>query len=89
MTVNQLIKHLEAIKDAGHGRKPVCIDKGDFGHVLEDDGCCILDIETVSEPRFVYTSDDDGGTKENADGSESGRMTVVLGGGWKHYMGIN
>lgn len=83
MTMTALKMHhlLGKLIDAGHGRKPVCIDKGSFSHALEQDGCLILGVEKVDGPLLICASDEDGGSKLNADGTESGRMTVVLKGG--------
>lgn len=81
MTVTALHKRLGELIAAGHGRKPVCVNKVSFHHRQEEDGAVILDIETVSGPTFVCMTDDDGGTKMNRDGSEAGRFTVILEGG--------
>jgi hypothetical protein len=80
ITVGALHKVLSDLVSAGHSRKPVCIDKSTFSHVLESDGAVILPIEKISPVTWVPTVDDDGGTKMNADGSESGRYMVVLSG---------
>ena len=81
MTVSKLHKQLSELIAAGHGRKPVCINKRTFNHKLERDGAVILPIESVSGPEFIGTADDDGWTKFNRDGTEAGRYTVVLSGG--------
>lgn len=81
ITVAKLHRLLGEIIDLGDGRKPVCIDKSTFTHPLEGDGCTIIGIEFVDGPLWICNADDEGGVKENADGSESGRMTVVLKGG--------
>ncbi len=81
ITVASLHKKLADLIAAGHGRKPVCINKESFTHPLENDGAVILGIESVKGPEWVGTCDDDGGIKVNADGSEAGRMTVILQGG--------
>lgn len=78
MQVRTLHALLGQLIEQGQGYKPVCINKGSFRHVLEEDGAVILDVRGVTGPRFILTTDDDGGTKWNADGSEAGRMTVVL-----------
>ncbi len=78
MTVSRLHKQLSELIAAGHGRKPVCINKRTFKNRLEDDGVVIMPVKSVSGPVFVPTSDDDGGTKFNQDGTEAGRQTVVL-----------
>ena len=81
MTVSKLHKLLTELIAAGHGRKPVCINKRTFNHRMEEDGAVILPVESVSGPEFIGTTDDDGGTKFNRDGTEAGRYTVVLSGG--------
>lgn len=81
MTVATLHKRLGEILARGHGRKPVCINKETFKDNRESDGCVILGVEEIEGPIFIPNCDDDGGYKENADGSESGRMTIVLKGG--------
>lgn len=81
MNVNQLHKALGALIEQGHGRKPVCINKRSFHHPLETDGAVILGVKAVTGPSFIVMTDDDGGTKFNKDGTESGSYTVVLEGG--------
>ena len=78
MQVRTLHALLGQLIEQGHANKPVCIDKLSFSHPLEEDGAVILDVRGVTGPRFIPTTDDDGGTKWNRDGSESGKMTVVL-----------
>jgi hypothetical protein len=80
MTVSKLHKLLGDLVAAGHGRKPVLVNKASFTNPLEEDGVVILPIATVSGPRWIGTSDDDGGTKWNKDGSESGQTVIVLSG---------
>ncbi|OQA29576.1 MAG: hypothetical protein BWY57_03291 [Betaproteobacteria bacterium ADurb.Bin341] len=81
MTVFRLHKQLSELIAAGHGRKPVCINKRTFNHRMEEDGAVILPVESVSGPEFIGTTDDDGEMKFNRDGTEAGRYTVVLSGG--------
>ena len=81
MTVSKLHKQLSELIAAGHGRKPVCINKRTFNHRMEQDGAVIMPVESVSGPTFIGTADDDGGTKFNRDGTEAGRYSVVLAGG--------
>lgn len=78
ITVAALHKKLTALVERGHGRKPVCINKETFQDNRESDGCVILGVEDLDGPIWIPNADDDGGHLENADGSESGRMTVVL-----------
>ena len=81
MTVSRLHKQLSELIAAGHGRKPVSINKRTFNNRLEQDGAVIMPVESVSGPVFITTVDDDGGQKFNRDGTESGHYTVVLAGG--------
>ena len=78
ITVAKLHKLLGAMIESGHGRKPVCISKETFRHRLESDGATVLGVEHVEGPVFVPTSDDDGGVKVRTDGTEAGRLVVVL-----------
>lgn len=81
MTVQRLHKLLGQLIEQGHGRKPVCVDKASFSSPLENDGISVFDLEIVDGPRWIEMADDDGGTKWNKDGSESGRRVVILKGG--------
>lgn len=56
MTVSGLHKQLSELIAAGHGRKPVCINKRTFNHRMEEDGAVILPVESVSGPEFITTS---------------------------------
>jgi hypothetical protein len=80
VTLNRLYRELGKLIDKGHGRKTVVIDKRTFTHPLEDDGCCMIDVEGV-EPAFFNRLDDDGYTALNKDGSERTMSAVVLTGG--------
>lgn len=77
ITVGKLHKFLGDLIAKGHARKPVCVDKATFWNPLEADGATILGVE---KGRFMWIPhiDDDGGTKVNKDGSESGRACLVL-----------
>lgn len=44
MTVSRLHKQLSELIAAGHGRKPVCINKRTFNHQLERDGVVIMPV---------------------------------------------
>ena len=77
-TVARLHKALGKLIEQGHGRKPVQVNKATFYNALEDDGAVIMDIKTVEGPLWIPTIDDDGGTKCNRDGTESGSRVVVL-----------
>lgn len=80
MTVARLHKLLGDLVAAGHGRKPVLVNKPTFSHPLESDGAVMLGIAEVQGPRWICTVDDDGGTKWNKDGTEAGKTVVLLSG---------
>jgi hypothetical protein len=82
LTVAALHKRLGALIEAGHGRKPVLVNKASFQHPCEDEGVVMLDVSSVSEPKWIPILYDDGGTKWNKDGTESGKTIVELNGGW-------
>lgn len=79
LTINRLHKELGKLIEDGHGRKPVSINKNSFTHTLETDGCIILPVKTVWV-EWIPTISDEGGFKENKDGSESGKNICVLSG---------
>jgi hypothetical protein len=81
MTVAALHKRLSALIAAGHGRKPVLVNKASFTHPLEMEGAVMLDIAAIYGPTWIPMADDDGGTKWNKDGTESGKTVVLLSGG--------
>ena len=78
-TIASLHKALGKLIDEGHGRKPVCVNKESFQHNCEDDGAVVLELSGMGI-QWVPWIDDDGGTKWNKDGSESGRTILVLAG---------
>ncbi len=78
MTVAALHKRLGELIVAGHGRKPVCVNKRTFYDPCEQDGAVILAVHGVEGPRWIYTTDDDGGSKINKDGTEAGKRLVIL-----------
>jgi hypothetical protein len=80
ITVARLHKLLGELIDAGHGRKPVLVDKQSFTNPCENDGAILLPVSVVNGPKWIPMLDDDGGTKWNRDGTESGKIVVVLGG---------
>lgn len=84
MTVIKLHKLLAALIAQGHGRKPVHIDKPTFRDNCESDGCVILPVCAL-DLRWINETDGDGGIVTNADGTERGRMTLVLGGSSYSY----
>jgi hypothetical protein len=77
-TVAALHKELGALIAAGQGRKPVCILKDTFPSPMEADGANVIAVEAVTGPQFIATMDDDGGTKYNRNGSEAGKLVVLL-----------
>ena len=77
-TVARLHKELGKLIEQGHGRKPVQINKESFRNPLENEGVVIMDVESITGPTWIPMSDDDGGTKWNADGTESGMRVIIL-----------
>jgi len=84
VTVNKLYELLSKLVKEGHGRKPVCIDKCTFTDPRESDGPMILPVCAL-DLKWVNDADDDGGIAVNKDGTERGRLTLVLGGGSYSY----
>lgn len=78
-TINKLHAELGRLIKQGHGRRIVHVDKDTFRHNLEPDGCTVLAVAGLGIV-WVPTMDDDGGTKWNKDGTESGRTMLVLAG---------
>lgn len=78
MTVSRLHKLLGALIDAGHGRKPVLVDRATFSDPRDNDGLILLPPWAVQGPRWIPNADDDGGAKWNRDGSESGQRCVLI-----------
>lgn len=78
MTVAALHKQLGALIEAGHGRKPVAVNKRTFTDPCEQDGAVILAVHGVEGPRWIPTVDEDGGSKWNKNGTEAGKHIVVL-----------
>jgi hypothetical protein len=78
MTVARLHKLLGALIEAGHGRKPVLVDRSTFSDPRDNDGLLMLPPRYVQGPRWIPTADDDGGTKWNKDGSEAGQQCVLI-----------
>lgn len=81
MNVNQLHQHLTMLIAKGHGRKAVCIDSSTFDRSGEDDGRVIHAVASAGEPAWIENCDADGFAVENANGTSSGRMVVILKGG--------
>ncbi len=78
-TVASLHKRLGRLIEQGHARKPVAVNKPTFRHNCEEDGVVILELCGLGI-QLVSMSDDDGGLKENKDGSQSYRQMCVLAG---------
>jgi hypothetical protein len=78
MTVLRMHKMLGALIEAGHGRKPVLVDRASFSDPRDNDGVILLPPRDVQGPRWIPNADDDGGTKWNRDGSESGQQCVLI-----------
>lgn len=77
-TVANLYKSLGLLIEQGHERKPVVVNKPSFHDAREEDGCVLLDVHGIKGPRWIPMADDDGGTKWNSDGTESGKNVVVI-----------
>lgn len=77
MKVRTLHKLLTNMIYAGHGHKPVVINKSTFKHPLESDGVVMLDVRGA-EVSVITIADGDGFTIENKDGSERGKIVVML-----------
>jgi len=77
MTIARLHKELGKLIEDGHRMKKVNINKNTFTHTLEGDGCVILPVDNIEIQR-VPIIDDNGGFKENKDGSESSMTCLVL-----------
>ena len=58
MTLNKLYKDLGKLILKGYGRKKAVINKQTFNHALEEDGCCMLDIETCHFQTINILADD-------------------------------
>jgi hypothetical protein len=77
MTINRLFKILTLLKNAGHGRRLVCVDKSKCTHPLESDGCCIMPV-TDAALNTHEMLDADGGTDFKADGTVRTRKALVI-----------
>lgn len=80
MTVRKLIKLLEELARSHGDRTPVVVDhheiRASCGNFADD--CSIGEIKSITT-EYVYRADDDGGIAVNKDGSERGRICIVLG----------
>ena len=82
MTINELHKLTDYLIAQGKGGYAVCISKDTFGHVLEADGCTILDVEKA-EIETHEMMDADGGAELRADGSVKTTTVLLLSGDWE------
>lgn len=80
MTVAKLHKILSVFIAKGEGRCRVCVNKPSFRHTLEDDGCVILDVESVDIHQMPLI-DPDGGMAVTARGQERTFRCLVFDGG--------
>jgi hypothetical protein len=88
ITIARLHKHLGELIEQGHSRRPVCVNKESFSHPLELDGAVILNVAKI-DIQWVPTASDDGGTKMNRDGSESGKRVLVISGDCDTSLNLN
>lgn len=79
MTLNKLHQFLGKLIEQGYGRRTVGVDKQSFRDNRENDGPMILPVCEV-DVHWINDADDDGGLAFNQDGTERGRITVILGG---------
>lgn len=77
MQLRTFIKKLQDLESNGYSRAAVTINKKTFNHPLEQDGVCILDINTI-EGDYILQIGDDGFTKVRKDGQECYRKCVVI-----------
>lgn len=83
LTVSKLSAILDKLKKQGHGNKPVTIDKSSLYSPFEADGCYIMGLHAVGQPRSLNKFDEDGfrlATEQN----KHSTYAVVLSG----YSGI-
>ena len=78
MTAKQLHKQLGKIIEK-NGNIPVCVDWAKLrdNHSFWDEDASCVGV-TKAEALYVYESDGDGGTKVNKDGTERGKVQIVL-----------
>lgn len=77
MQLRTFIKKLQKLESEGHGRALVTIDKNTFTHPLEDDGCCILNVENV-DWNHIGQMDGDGFTAYTKNGQEKVKKCILL-----------
>lgn len=78
MTVARLHQILGDLIAAGHGQRPVCINKTTFRPPGGQEGSVILDVGSASGPEWVPTRDDSDCNPWHQDSNEAGRRVVVL-----------
>lgn len=86
MTIRQLHHLTGKLTAKGYGRRIVCINKASFNHPLEEDGCCILEVESA-EINVHDMLDENGGRAELANGLTKQRTALVLSGGIERVKG--
>lgn len=77
MTIGRLHKLLGKLVENGHSRVQVCVNKDTFTDNREADGVVMLPVNGAIL-RYIGVANDDGGTQENADGSERHRNTLLI-----------
>ena len=77
MTIQKLYNALQSYIKQGRGRLPLVINKRTFAHPLEQDGCCMLDVENYKVGRHNVL-DGDGHCIVNKDGTERQMLAFVL-----------
>jgi hypothetical protein len=78
VTVNKLHKILTELIAKGHGRNTVYVDEPTFHSHPDGDEYGMLDISGVKGPEFVVSTGHNGEPKLRIDGSECGKMAVIL-----------
>lgn len=77
MTANKFLKILQKLIKEGHGREQIYVNKATFNHVLESDGCVILDVENI-ELHCFPVFDADGGHEIDKRGEEKMEHSLVI-----------
>lgn len=77
MTIAKLHKLLGKMIENGNGRVAVCVNKETFTDPREEDGVVMLPVSGAIL-RYIGMANDDGGTLENADGSERMQNTLLI-----------
>lgn len=79
LTVSKLSAILDKLKEQGHGNKPVTIDKSSLYSPFEADGCYIMGLHAVGQPRSLNKFDEDG-FRLTTDGHRHSMYAIVLSG---------